>query len=259
MEFKISGVDSFLSSLLPPSSKWSCLVSLKVLSLQVISCRFLTQPCVIKHIRFSWPWKSVGTTYRLSFITPVIPIALINDAQVLQYDNTKLSFHCHTCSSASAIATEKSNVKLSGQSLAIHGEDIRVERPHITDNILRINSPLRLKPMASLIGDICASEVVTVDEEILSEHQEITEEPVSPPRTAFMPISKPTFHRPGPSSLSNAAGGTFNPSPQDLSFQPPAAALHAPLHNNPLFKSWAPRFLGPAPHTDQIGHELPPR
>ena len=112
---------------------------------------------MIKHIRFSWPWKSAGTTYRLPFITSVIPIALINDAQVLQYDNTKLSFHCHTCLSASAIATEKSNEKLSGQSLAIHGEDIRVERPHITDNILRINSPLRLKPMASLIGDICAN------------------------------------------------------------------------------------------------------
>ena len=63
-----------------------------------------------------------------------------------------------------------------------------MERPHITDNILRINSPLRLKPMASLIGDICASEVVTVDEEILSEHQEITEEPVSPPRLSLIHI-----------------------------------------------------------------------
>ena len=116
--------------------------------------------------------------------------------------------------------------------------------------------------MASLMSDNMSdytSEVVLLDEEYLMEPQEKSEEPVSPPRTAFMPITKPIPLRPPPSSssLSNAAGGTFNPSSHHGSPQP-LSTLQSPLFSNPHFKSQVPQFLGPAPHTSRISPGFPP-
>jgi len=218
---------SFLSSLLPPSSQWSCLISLKGLSLQV---RFALEKC--RH-----------------------------DLQVLHYDNTKLAFHCHACLSANASAKDKSKVKSPKRNSAFNEGNMGVGRESCrTDDVNRIASPLRLKPMSSLMADNLSSEVVLLDEGDLKEPQEISEEPVSPPRTAFMPTSKPIslFPPPSSSSLSNAAGGTFNLSSHHRSLQPLAAGLQSPLYSNPLFKSKVPQFLGPAPHTTRIGPGFPP-
>jgi len=211
-----------LSSLLPPSSQWSCLISLKVLSLQV---RLALEKCC-------------------------------HDLQVLHYDNTKLAFHCHICFSANATASEKSKPKLARRSSVLGEGGVGLEKKScITDGISHIASPLRVKPMASLMSDYMSDytrEVVLLDEDLI-EPQEKSEEPVSPPRTAFMPITKPIPLRPPPSSssLSNAAGGTFNPSSHHSSFQP-LSTLQSPLFSNPHFKSQVPQFLGPAPHTSQI-------
>jgi len=218
-----------LSSLLPPSSQWSCLISLKVLSLQV---RLALEKC--RH-----------------------------DLQVLHYDNTKLAFHCHICLSSNATASEKSKPKLARRSSVFGEGDVGAEKKTcITGDISRIASPLRVKPMASLRSDNMSdytSEVVLLDEEHLMEPQEKSEEPVSPPRTAFMPITKPIPLRPPPnsSSLSNAAGGTFNPSSRHGSPQP-LSTLQSPLFSNPHFKSQVPQFLGPAPHTSRISPGFPP-
>merc|ERR1719234_1464143 len=116
--------------------------------------------------------------------------------------------------------------------------------------------------MASLIADKMSghtSEVELLDGEYLIEQQEKSEEPVSPPRTAFVPISKPIPLCPplSSSSLSNAAGGTFNPSSHPSSLQPLATTLQAPLFSNPHFKSQVPQFLGPAPHTSRISPGFP--
>ena len=114
-------------------------------------------------------------------------------AQVLRYDNTKLAFHCHACVSANT-ATDQSKVKSAKRSSAFSEGGMGVERESgITDNINRIASQLRLKPMASLMADSmsnCTSEVVLLHEGDLKEPQEKSEDPVSPPRTAFVPISK---------------------------------------------------------------------
>jgi len=222
---------SFLTSLLPPSSQWSCLISLKVLSSQV---RSALEKC--RH-----------------------------DLQVLRYENTKLAFHCHACLSANnSGATDQSKVKSAKRSSTFSEGGMGVEKESCNpDNINRIASQLRLKPMASLMAGSmsnCASEVVLLDEGDLEEPQEKSEDPVSPPRTAFMPISKQIAHFPPTSfsSLSNAAGGTFNPSSRHSSLQPLAAGLQSPLYSNPLFKSQVPLFLDPAPHTTSIGPGFPP-
>lgn len=222
---------SFPISLLPPSSQWSCLISLKVLSSQV---RSALEKC--RH-----------------------------DLQVLRYDNTKLAFHCHACLSAKAsAATDQNKVKSAKRTSSFSEGGVGVEREScITDNINSIASQLRLKPMASLMAggmSNCTSEVVLLDEGDLKEPQEKSEDPVSPPRTAFVPISKQISHFPptSSSSLSNAAGGTFNPSSRNSILQPLAAGLQSPLYSNPLFKSQVPRFLDPAPHTTSIDPGFPP-
>ena len=86
---------------------------------------------------------------------------------------------------------------------SVFGEgDVGAEKKTcITGDTSRIASPLRVKPMASLMSDNMSdytSEVVLLDEEYLMEPQEKSEEPVSPPRTAFMPITKPIPLRPPP-------------------------------------------------------------
>ena len=184
---------------------------------------------------------------------------------MLRYDNTKLAFHCHACLSAKASATTDQNkVKSAKRTSSFSEGGVGVEREScITDNINSIASQLRLKPMASLMAggmSNCTSEVVLLDEGDLKEPQEKSEDPVSPPRTAFVPISKQISHFPptSSSSLSNAAGGTFNPSSRNGILQPLAAGLQSPLYSNPLFKSQVPRFLDPAPHTTSIDPGFPP-
>ena len=175
-----------------------------------------------------------------------------------------MAFHCHICLSANATASEKRKVK-SARRGSVFGEgDIGVEKKScITDDSGHIASPLRVKPMASLMADNMSdntSEVVLLDEEYLIEPQEKSEEPVSPPRTAFVPISKSIPLRPPPSSssLSNAAGGTFSPSSHSSFLQPLSSTLQSPLFSNPHFKSQVPQFLGPAPHTSRISPGFPP-
>ena len=182
---------------------------------------------------------------------------------MLHYDNTKLAFHCHACLSANASATsDKGQVKSLGQNSAFSEGDTGVGRESScrTDDVNRVASPLRLRPMASLMAHNMPSEFYLLDEGDLKELQEKSEEPVSPPRTAFMPISKPIslFPPPSSSSLSNAAGGTFNLPSHHRSLQPIADGLQSPLYSNPLFKSKVPQFLGPAPHTARIGPGFPP-
>ena len=275
MEVKIgSGADavdtdaSFLTSLLPPSSQWSCLISLKVLSSQVTFLRPSTiQTRLLSPIiRSGQPWRSAATTCRFPhLITCCTLLFEMMDAQVLRYENTKLAFHCHACLSANnSGATDQSKVKSAKRSSTFSEGGMGVEKESCNpDNINRIASQLRLKPMASLMAGSmsnCASEVVLLDEGDLEEPQEKSEDPVSPPRTAFMPISKQISHFPPTSfsSLSNAAGGTFNPSSRHSSLQPLAGGLQSPLYSNPLFKSKVPQFLGPAPHTTRIGPGFPP-
>jgi len=219
---------SFLLSLLPPSSQWSCLISLRVLSLQV---RLALEKC--RH-----------------------------DLQVLRYDNTKLAFHCQACDVSAA--SDQTKVNSAKRSSAFSEGGMGVENEScVTNNINRIASQLRLKPMASLMADStpnCTSEALLLDEGDVKEPQEKSEDPVSPPRTAIMPISKRMSHFPptSSSSLSSAAGGTFHPSSRHGSLQPLAAGLQSPLYSNPLFNSQVPRILDPAPRTTSIGPGFPP-
>ena len=77
MEPKFSGADAvdtdvpLLSSLLPPSSQWSCLISLKVLSLQVTSGRWTfitwcTTTTRLVRVVTSWPYMVIQTHTKLS-------------------------------------------------------------------------------------------------------------------------------------------------------------------------------------------------
>lgn len=225
---------SFLSSLLPPSSQWSCLLSLKVLSLQV---QLALEKC--RH-----------------------------DLQVLRYDNTNLAFHCHACLSAGAsAATDQSKVQSARQKSVASEGVVGLERESCISDNVNSSTSLRLKPMESLMADSmsnCSKEVSLFDESDLKEPQEKSEDPVSPPRTAFMPISKQISHFPSTSyssSLSNAAGGTFNPYSRQQSLQPQAPGLQPPLYSNPsFFKSQGRQFLGPAPssHATSLRPGSPP-
>jgi len=220
---------SFLSSLLPPSSQWSCLLSLKVLSLQV---QLALEKC--RH-----------------------------DLQVLRYDNTNLAFHCHACLSAGAsAATDQSKLQSARQKSVASEGVMGLERESCISDNVNSSTSLRLKPMASLMADSmsnCSKEVFLSDESDFKEPQEKSEDPVSPPRTAFMPISKQISQFPSTSysSLSNAAGGTFNPYSRQQSLQPQAPGLYS---NPSFFKSQGRQFVGPAPssHATSLRPGSPP-
>ena len=178
---------------------------------------------------------------------------------MLRYDNTNLSFHCHACLSACA-ATDQGKVQ-SARRKSVVSEGVKgLDREScISDNINSITS-LRLKPMASLMADSvsnCTKEVFLSDERDLKEPQEKSEDPVSPPRTAFMPISKQISHFPSTSysSLSHAAGGTFNPYSRQHPLQPQAPGLQPPPYSNPFFKSQGP---APSSHATSIRPGSPP-